>query len=150
MITVDEAKIIIKREVSPLDPVQLTVAGAAGLVLAKDVFAIMDIPAFDQSSMDGYAFSFSGWQSHQTLQVKGEVPAGSKEIISFSPDQAVRIFTGAAVPEGTDTVVMQEKISVTNGNLTIEDRQLSVGMNVRPKGTEIREGAIALPAGTVL
>lgn len=150
MITVEEAKKIIQEQVSPLNPVPESLMQAAGMVLAKDIYADIDIPAFAQSSMDGYAFSFSGWQSHKTLQITGEIPAGSSKTISFLPEQAVRIFTGAAVPEGTDTVVMQEKVTTVNGELIIEDEKLAVGGNVRPKGSEIKAGALALAAGTIL
>lgn len=150
MISTEEAKKIIQEQVRPLNPVPVMLIEAAGLILAKDICANMDIPAFDQSSMDGYAFSFSGWQTHKTLQIAGEIPAGSKKTISVSPLQAVRIFTGAAVPEGTDTVVMQEKVTSLNGELVIEDEKLSAGGNVRPKGSEIKAGALALAAGTVL
>jgi len=150
MITVDEAKKIIREQVIPLKPVQLTLPQAAGMVLATDIFAAIDIPAFNQSSMDGYAFSFSGWQRYKTLQITGEIPAGSNQTNSFSPNQAVRIFTGAAVPEGTDTVVMQEKVTTTNGELTIEDEKLKAGGNVRPKGSEIKAGDLALQEGSIL
>ena len=83
---------------------------SAGLILAEDVYASMDIPAFPQSSMDGYAFSFEGWKQRKKLKIAGEVAAGSNEEFTLQPENAVRIFTGAAVPTGADTVVMQEKI----------------------------------------
>lgn len=147
MITVDEAKKIIQEQVVLLNPLQVALTQAAKLVLADDVYAGIDIPAFDQSSMDGYAFSFSGWQTFTTLQITGEIPAGSNQTNSYSPDQAVRIFTGAAVPGGTDTVVMQEKANIENGRLVIEDEKLKQGGNVRPKGSEIKAGDLALPKG---
>jgi len=150
MITVEEAKKIIEEQVSPLKPIQVMLTDAAGLVLATAIYADMDIPAFPQSSMDGYAFSFSGWQTNKTLHIAGEMAAGSAETISYSPEQAVRIFTGAAVPGGTDTVVMQEKVTTVNGELFIEDDKLKAGGNVRPTGSEIKTGALALPAGTFL
>ncbi|MEO6729591.1 MAG: gephyrin-like molybdotransferase Glp [Ferruginibacter sp.] len=150
MITVAAATKIIEEQVSPLQPVEVVLSQAAGLVLANDVFATIDIPAFAQSSMDGYAFSFSGWQVHKTLEIAGEMAAGSNETIPVSPGQAVRIFTGAAVPEGTDTVVMQEKVSTENNLLTIADENIIAGRNVRPKGSEIKAGALALAAGTRL
>ena len=66
--------------------------------------------------------------------------AGSNENIDISPGNAVRIFTGAAVPPGADTVVMQEKIKIENGELIIEDETLQQGNSVRPKGSEIKAG----------
>jgi molybdopterin molybdotransferase len=150
MIPVEEAKKIIREQVNPLSPVELPLLKAAGMVLAADIFSMLDIPAFNQSSMDGYAFSFSGWQSHPVLQIVGEVAAGSNETIPFSPEKAVRIFTGAAVPQGADTVVMQEKATAQNGDLLISDEQLKAGGNVRLKGSEIKAGALALAEGVLL
>jgi len=150
MITVNEAKKIIQEQVLALKPLQVALPQATGLVLATDIFASIDIPAFNQSSMDGYAFSFSGWQTNKTLQITGEIAAGSNKTNSFLPNQAVRIFTGAAVPEGTDTVVMQEKVRTADGQLIIEDEKLKAGGNVRPKGSEIKAGDLALPAGCSL
>jgi molybdopterin molybdotransferase len=123
---------------------------AAGLVLAEDVFAKTDIPSFPQSSMDGYAFSYIGWKKFHQLNISGMMAAGSQEKFILSPDQAIRIFTGAAVPEGADTVVMQEKTRVIDGNLFIDDQLLEVGANLRPKGSEIKAGALALSKGSKL
>ncbi len=150
MISVQEAKRIISDNVSSLQPLTLPLQQAAALVLAEDVYATMDIPAFPQSSMDGYAFSFEGWQKHKKLKIKGEVAAGSNETFALSPDNAVRIFTGAAVPPGADTVIMQEKIQIENGELIIEDEGLLIGTSVRPRGSEIKEGALALEKENVL
>lgn len=119
-------------------------------MLAMDVYAVTDIPSYDQSAMDGYALSYEGWQQHKTLMVQGEVPAGSPDRFSLPAHQAMRIFTGAAVPSGADTVVMQEKIELADGLLNILDDQLKPGLNVRPKGSEIKAGELALPKGTHL
>ena len=55
------------------------------MILAEDVYASMDIPAFPQSSMDGYAFSFDGWKKHKKLKIAGEVAAGSNETFTLAP-----------------------------------------------------------------
>ena len=150
MISVNEAKKIISENVSNLEPVSLQLQQAAGLTLAEDIYATTDIPAFPQSSMDGYAFSFSGWKRYKKLKIVGEVAAGSMESFTLVPQEAVRIFTGAAVPNGADTVVMQEKIKTQNGELIIGDEQLQEGNSVRPKGSEIKAGALALEKETPL
>lgn len=150
MISVTDAKKIISENVSLLEPVILPLQDAAGLLLAEDIYASMDIPAFPQSSMDGYAFSFAGWQQYKKLKIRGEVAAGSNETFTLAPENAVRIFTGAAVPPGSDTVVMQEKIKTQNGELIIEDESLQLGNSVRPKGSEIRAGELALERDTFL
>ncbi len=68
MISVSEAKKIISENVSVLIPVTLSLHQTAGLILAEDIYASMDIPAFPQSSMDGYAFSFEGWKQHKKIK----------------------------------------------------------------------------------
>jgi len=150
MISVTEAKKIILENVTSLESVTLTLNESAGLILAEDIYATLDIPAFPQSSMDGYAFSFSGWKKNKKLKITGEVAAGSKENFTLAEANAVRIFTGAAVPPGADTVVMQEKIKVLNGELIIEDENIQVGNSVRPKGSEIKGGGLAIEKENVL
>lgn len=150
MISVQEAKRLINENVSPLATVVFSLQQATGLVLAEDVYASTDIPAFPQSSMDGYAFSFHDWQKNKKLKIAGEVAAGSNETFLLSPGNAVRIFTGAPVPAGADTVIMQEKIKTQNGELIIEDETLQAGNSVRPKGSEIKAGALALEKGNIL
>jgi molybdopterin molybdotransferase len=150
MISVQEAKKIISENVSSLEPVMLPLSQAAGLILAEDVYATTDIPAFPQSSMDGYAFSFQGWKQYKKLRITGEVAAGNNETFTLAPENAVRIFTGAAVPEGADTVIMQEKVKAQNGELIIEDESMQQGNSVRPKGSEIKAGALAIEKNTVL
>lgn len=150
MISVTDAKKIISENISVLEPVSLPLQQAAGLTLAEDVYASIDIPAFPQSSMDGYAFSFNDWQQNEKLKIAGEVAAGSNKIFTLAPGNAVRIFTGAAVPPGADTVVMQEKVIVQNGELIIQDEHLQAGNNVRPKGSEIKAGTLALGKKSVL
>jgi molybdopterin molybdotransferase len=144
MITVSEAKKIILENTETMQPVMMPLDQAAGLVLAEDLYAITDIPAYPQSSMDGYALSFSGWQQYKKLKMAGMVAAGSEDRPVLSPEEAVRIFTGAAVPDGADTVVIQEKSRTENGELIIEDTALEQGANVRPRGSEIKAGELAL------
>jgi len=144
MISVEEAKAIIEKEITPLSPVKKSLQESAGKLLAEDIYAAFDIPAYPQSSMDGYAFSFDSWKEKKELSVNGIIAAGHDRDIPLKTGDAVRIFTGAAVPSGADTVVMQEKTKVSNGVLIIEDENLALGTNVRPRGSEIRAGERAL------
>jgi molybdopterin molybdotransferase len=100
--------------------------------------------------MDGYAFCFDGWKNNAALEIEGEIAAGSNTTKTYSSEKAVRIFTGAPVPQGTDTVVMQEKVTLTKGVLTIEDQNIHLGVNVRLKGTDSKVGELALKAGNKL
>src|SRR5688572_27799391 len=131
MITVTEAKYLITKHISSFHPVKRPVENAAGYVLANDVFSPVDMPHFPQSSMDGYAFSFAGWQDHQQLKIVGEAAAGTEREIVLKANEAVRIFTGAPVPESADTVVMQEKAEVQYDILKILDDKIKTGDNVR-------------------
>lgn len=150
MISVSEAKKTITGNIHLLPVVQLPLGLATGMVLAEDVYAAVDIPAFPQSSMDGYAISYNGWQQHKQLTLMGEMAAGSNTLMKVANDKAIRIFTGAAVPEGADTVVMQEKVKIDNSALIIEDENLNKGTNVRGKGSEITAGTLALEKGKLL
>jgi len=150
MISVSEAKKIISENVTALIPVSLSLHQTAGLTLAEDIYATVDIPPFPQSSMDGYAFSFEGWKQSGKLKIVGEVAAGSSEQFILQPENAVRIFTGAPVPKGADTVIMQEKVKTTREELIIEDENLQAGNSIRPKGSEVKAGTLALEKGTIL
>ncbi len=150
LISVSEARELISKHIELLNPVHVPLIEAAGLVLSVDVHAKTDVPPFNQSSMDGYAFNYDTWAKSGELKIQGEVAAGSSANKSIEPQNAIRIFTGAPVPEGADTVVMQEKVKVDRERLLIEDNNLTKGMNFRAKGSEIKSGALALKKGTLL
>ncbi|WP_142527561.1 molybdopterin molybdotransferase MoeA [Pedobacter westerhofensis] len=148
MISVQEAKSLILEQIVPMPLHPMPLAMAAGATLGADVYAKIDIPAFEQSSMDGYAIRFD--ERLLPLNIGGEMQAGADQQITLLPEHAARIFTGAPLPHGADTVVMQEKVEVSNGVLHILDDQLSPGLNVRPKGAEAAAGALAMQKGCKL
>ncbi|TWI85541.1 molybdopterin molybdotransferase [Lacibacter cauensis] len=148
MISVTEAKHIISTTVTALHPVTVPLLQARGKVLAADIVATVDIPAFPQSAMDGYAFAFDDIQKE--LIIEGEMAAGSSSTVEVTTGKAIRIFTGAPVPAGADTVVMQEKVRTENGVLLIDDDKLQRHSNLRPVGSEIKAGELALPKGGIL
>lgn len=150
MISVKEAKEIIKSSTRVLKPQLLSLENAVGNTLANDVIAPFHIPAFPQSAMDGYAFSFEQWKENSKLQIEGESAAGSQKEIQLAKGKAIRIFTGAPVPHGADTVVMQEKVKIENNFLLLEDENISIGKNVRPEGSEIQKGELALEKNSIL
>lgn len=124
---------------------RLPLADALGRVLAGPVYSPMDMPPFAQSAMDGYAIRFS--EAGMPLKVVGEAPAGVASLALDKPGTALRIFTGAAMPDGADTVVMQEKVRLSDGLLHLEDPDLKAGANVRPRASQTALGALVLPAG---
>lgn len=148
MISVSEAKALVNQHISRLAPRTIPLGKANGLVLAEDLHSTQDIPAYPQSSMDGYAFGHEGLLRHGTLDICGIVAAGSEEKPRLQSHQAARIFTGAPVPEGADTIVMQEKCTIINGKLHLTPPLPAKGDHLRPMGSEIRKGYLALEAGT--
>lgn len=148
MISVQRAFNLIAQEVSPMVSVEIPIELANGLVVAETIYSPENVPAFSQSSMDGYAFAYD--ENIVSYQLVGEMAAGSSTTFHLNPGEAVRIFTGAAVPFNADTVLMQEKALVQVGKLKILDDQLKKGNNVRQIGSEIAKGEKAVEKGNAL
>ncbi len=127
---------------------QVSLRQADGRVLAKDLYAAIDLPPWANSAMDGYALRFDDLQA-QPLQVSQTVFAGNAP----GPLQAgtcARVFTGAPVPAGADCVQLQENCTIDAQGRVSLLAPLRRGDNIRPQGNEIRAGAPLLAAGTVL
>ena len=148
MISVQEAKDLILQNTSLTKMAKLPLADAAGYTLASDVTAPVDIPNFAQSSMDGYAIRFA--DSQDQMRIIGEMAAGTSIQLEIGKGQAARIFTGAPLPAGADTILMQEKANVDGLDLRADDPHLAQGMHVRAVGSEIKAGESAMASGTVL
>lgn len=149
MITVNEAKKIIEQTIQPQPIKRLPLAEGLGLILAEDVVASLNFPPFRQSAMDGYAFNFGGWNG-QPLQTSGEMQAGATDNFSIEKNEAARIFTGAPLPEGADTVIMQEKVELHQNSITITDKHLEKGTSVREIASELAAGEVAIEKGNLL
>lgn len=150
MVSVQEARTLIQQHTTPLQPVFMPLLSAAGHILAEDIRSPIDIPSYPQSGMDGFAFAFESYKAGMGMEVVGEVVAGQSASMVVPPGKAVRIFTGAPVPAGTDTVVMQEKISRKGTDLFIDFPAMKKGDNVRPTGSEIMQRSLALAKGALL
>lgn len=123
---------------------------ACEFVLAEPLHAPMDTPHFDQSAMDGYALSFEDWDGTSELMVTGEVQAGNYFDERIKPNEAIRIFTGAAMPAGTDTVVIQENVVREDNRIRIKNNNLSKESNVRLVGSQTKKGELILNAGHLM
>lgn len=145
MIAVEEAKRLIKAHCQRMPAQQLGLVDAVQHVLAADVFAPFDIPYYVQSSMDGYAFAWADAQS--PLKIVTAVAAGDGTPYRLQPGEAARIFTGAPLPLGADTVIMQEKAEIREQHLYIPAGVAEAGEHVRPIGSDVRKDALAMPAG---
>lgn len=148
MVSVFEAQTIIKKYATSTYINRKSLAAACGYVLAEPIISTLDIPNFRQSSMDGYAIRYEDHMNK--LQVAGEMRAGRQTITTLLAGEAIRVFTGAPLPAGADTVVMQEKVFRDGDWLTIEDSQLAIGMHVRQRGSEAQQGTLALESGNIL
>jgi molybdopterin molybdotransferase len=146
---VDEVERIISQRVTPVAEAETVPLHAAdGRVVARDVLAPIDLPPFDNSAVDGYAVR------HMDLHAKDEtrltvverVTAGHAAAHALGPGAAVRIFTGAPMPAGADTVFMQEDVR-RDGDAVVVPAGLKSGANRRLAGEDLRAGSIALPAG---
>ncbi|MCH9659453.1 MAG: molybdopterin molybdotransferase MoeA [Bacteroidetes bacterium] len=126
--------------------VEVSLHDASDYVLAENVISKIDMPPFRQSAMDGYALHVG---DTSTYRLVGEVKAGDNSNLKLNTGEAVRIFTGAAVPDTANTVIMQEKVIVKGGLITIEGA-LQTNLNIRPKAEQIKIDDIALTKGTTI
>ncbi|AFK61807.1 molybdopterin cofactor biosynthesis protein [Advenella kashmirensis WT001] len=121
---------------------------AQGRVLAQDVVATLDMPSADNSSMDGYALRLQDYLPGTPLPVQQRVFAGQAPQPQ-EPGKISRIFTGSLIPEGADTVVMQEVCTEEDGQVTITQAPVK-NQNIRRQGEDTRVGSVLLEQGTVL
>jgi molybdopterin molybdotransferase len=150
MMSVNEAVGIIAARVTPVRDIETTaLAQADGRVLASEVRAPLPLPPFTNSAVDGYAVASRdlGQAGAQAFSVMGRVQAGASASEAIRPGQAVRIFTGAPMPDGADTVFMQEDVRVGDDGKVVLPAGLRPGANVRPAGEDIPVGHAALAAG---
>lgn len=127
---------------------EVALADADGRVLAEPLVAGLDLPPWDNSAMDGYALRMADWNG-EPLVVSQRIQAGSAPG-PLQPGTCARIFTGAPLPEGADTVEMQENAEVLDDGRVRFIEPMSARQNVRPKGQETRSGETVLDAGTLL
>lgn len=149
---VDDALKYLLEQVSKTQLVEyVSLHSATGRVLAQDQISQIDVPPWPNSAMDGYAVRFSDLQAQQPLPVSQRIPAGAVGAV-LTPNTAARIFTGAPVPSGADTVIMQEQCSVEEGLVRLPCRSDGVekGQNIRAKAEDVRCGQQVLSAGTRL
>ncbi len=150
MISVEEAKELVVKKSFQLGSAKQKIEGALHAVLSEDIQSPVSFPPFDQSAMDGFAICFEDLKKSDPLEIVGESAAGSPFADPIKSGQAIRIFTGAKVPEGADTVVMQEKVSIEKGKLIVQDKALEIGSNIRSRGSQIKMGDVILKKGQVI
>mgnify|MGYP006077928749 CR=1 FL=1 len=126
--------------------VRRSLLDALGCVLAEDIISLIAVPLNDNSAMDGYALRAA--DAGQALPVVQRIPAGAQGR-KLQPGQAARIFTGAEIPQGADSVVMQENCELIGDTVTIVG-EVTVGQNIRSQGQDIARGETVLQCGRIL
>jgi molybdopterin molybdotransferase len=147
MLSIDQARAAVLAEVRPLPAEEVALADARGRVLAEDVTAAVDLPPFVNSAMDGFAVR-SG-PSGRRLTVVGESRAGAPADRALGDGEAIRISTGAMLPEGADAVLQIELVSEDGDSIVLND-EVQPGRNTRSAGEDVRAGTPVLQAGTTL
>ncbi|MBI4931461.1 MAG: molybdopterin molybdotransferase MoeA [Bacteroidetes bacterium] len=150
MISVEEAKNLIADYSFQLPSVEKNISEVLHCVLSQDIVSPIPYPPFDQSAMDGFAIRFSDFQKSIPLKIIGESAAGIPFAEKIQECQTTRIFTGAKLPDGADSVVVQEKVAVESGKLIIHDSSLELESNIRKTGSQIKKGEIVLKKGQVI
>ncbi len=158
MISEEEARKKILETVRSLPSRRLSISRALDCFAAEDYFARLPQPAFDNSAMDGYAVVANSCARGKRLRVTAEQPAGRDKQLRISPGEAIRIFTGAPMPQGADAIVMQEDVTRGGDEIVINTDvkggefirrracDLSEGQRILAKGERLRAATIALLA----
>ncbi|OEK08180.1 molybdopterin molybdenumtransferase MoeA [Flavivirga aquatica] len=147
MISVEDAILAVKNHSKPLLKETIKpVVKAGGYILFKDINSPINMPPFRQSAMDGYALNLHDSLSYNLID---EIKAGDGHQPILEPGDAVRIFTGAPVPDSANAIMMQEKVRVNGKEITIE-QHIPINHNIRPLGEQVKKGAIALKKDTKL
>jgi len=146
---VDETLEHLLSQAKPVTEIEwLATEAALGRVLAEDQLAAVSVPAWDNSAMDGYALRYADLQAGEPLTVAQRIPAGAVGTF-LERGTAARIFTGAPVPEGSDTVVMQEHCLCEGDQLSLT-QPVTEGANIRRIGEDVKEGEVILNRGICL
>src|SRR5580692_9410574 len=149
LLPVDDAERLITERVASVDGYEtVPLREAAGRVLVEDVVAPVNVPPFDNSAVDGYAVRAADLKANgeMRLRVADRVAAGHDATQALHAGEAIRIFTGAPMPAGADTVFMQEDCRIEGGAVIVPPG-LKRGANRRLAGEDMRVGSVALPAG---
>jgi len=149
LLGVDAALKLIEERVTPVvEGETVPLAEAAGRVLARDLVAEMDVPPQGNSAVDGFAIAHADLlpDGDTVLPVSGRAAAGHPLGRALNRGEALRIFTGAPMPEGADTVMMQEDCTVENGRVRLKSG-IKKGANRRHAGEDVAKGEVALAAG---
>lgn len=151
MLTLDQARTQMLEQLPfPTETETLNLQQAANRICAEDVISPINVPSFDNSAMDGYAVRLADLQQSLTLSITGKSFAGNPFEGEWQAQSAVRIMTGAMIPEGADAVVMQEQVTVNeDGSVTFSELPKR-NQNIRRIGEDVKKGDVVLEQGAPL
>ena len=147
LLSVDEALARVLERARPLSAEAVPLERASGRTLAEDATAVIDLPRFPSSAMDGFALRAADTPGE--LPVVARVAAGRPAPRSLEAGEAMGIATGGVVPEGADAVVPIERVTESGDTVTVPDA-VARGANIRPLAADVRAGGSVVPAGTLL
>jgi molybdenum cofactor synthesis domain-containing protein len=151
MTPLEDAQTLVLESCAPRDPVMVDRAEAAGLVLAERVISVEEVPPFTNSAVDGYAVRAADVaDTPADLDVVDEIAAGAAPDRAVAPGEAIRIMTGAPMPDGADAVVMVEDSEMIASHTVRLSRSVDAGTAVRHAGDDVRVGDEVFPAGIVV
>lgn len=147
MISVEEAKKLLKTTCKPWKIAKIPLYQSNNKVLSENLYSPTSVPHFDNAAMDGYAINginvTDGWT------IKHEIKAGDCTFLKLNYGEAAKIFTGAMIPEGTETILVQEEATV-HGNKVFSKQPLKINSHIRRKGEQCNSGDLLLKKGTLL
>lgn len=150
LLSLDEAlEKLLEKPLAITNTLNIPLNNAADYILSEDITSPLNVPPFDNSAMDGYGLRYADLEAQTPLPVAGKSFAGIPFEDELPAGQCVRIMTGAMVPAGVDTVIMQEEAEVTENGVRFP-HPAKKGQNIRRIGEDIKENDIVLPAGTKL
>ncbi|MFT5383523.1 MAG: molybdopterin molybdotransferase [Saprospiraceae bacterium] len=148
MISVEEATRIIFQTIKDFGIESVSLDAAVGRILREDLYADRDFPPYDRVTMDGIAMDSSAFDTtHKTFRIAGVAAAGAPQMKLRNPAECLEVMTGAILPEGTDSVVRYEDLSIENEQASINLPQIKARQNVHEKGSDKLAGSLVVKSG---
>lgn len=149
MMKFEDARNMILSSITPLESEQVRLLNSLGRVTAEDIIAPLNLPSFDNTAMDGYAVRAADCSGSALLQITGYIPAGGEATSEVAPGKAIKIMTGAPIPNGCDAIVPLEDAEEANQQVRVKAAVLA-GQHIRRAGEDVKRDETVFPAGTLI
>jgi molybdopterin molybdotransferase len=148
MVSILEAKKILTENIPLLKEEEILVSNSLGRVLSKNIASPIDVPSFDNSAMDGFALCYQ--EGITSYKITSKIQAGDSTNVAINVGEAARIFTGAPIPNGADTIIQQELATVQDGKLSFEAKGVQKGNHIRLRGAQCKAGNTIVKCGSLI